>query len=57
VIDFKTGAVPAHAAAIPAAHLRQMEAYGAALQVIFPAREVRTALLYTAAPRLFELTG
>ena len=32
-----------------------MTAYSEALQVIFPGREVKAALLYTAAPRLFEL--
>ena len=40
VIDFKTGRVPANAAAIPAAHRAQMRAYGEALRVIFPGREV-----------------
>ena len=37
---------------IPAAHLRQMAAYRAALRVIFPGRPVEAALLYTAAPVL-----
>jgi ATP-dependent helicase/nuclease subunit A len=32
-----------------------MDAYVAALRVIFPGREVRAALLYTAGPQLFEL--
>ena len=36
-------------------HLRQMAAYTAALRVIFPDRSVEAALLYTAAPRLFDL--
>ena len=55
VIDFKTGRVPAGAADIPASHRAQMDAYAEALRVIFPGREVRAALLYTAGPRLFEL--
>jgi ATP-dependent helicase/nuclease subunit A len=55
VIDFKTGRVPPDADAIPTSHRRQMQAYVAALQVIFPGREVRAALLYTAGPLLFEL--
>ena len=55
VIDFKTGRVPASDADIPASHRAQMDAYAAALAVIFPGREVRAALLYTAAPRLIEL--
>jgi len=55
VIDYKTGKVPASPEGIPAAHRAQMKAYGEALAVIFPGREVRTALLYTAGPALFEL--
>jgi ATP-dependent helicase/nuclease subunit A len=57
VVDFKTGRVPADEAAIPLAHRRQMEAYVEALRIIFPGREVRAALLYTAAPRLFQLAA
>jgi ATP-dependent helicase/nuclease subunit A len=55
VVDFKTGRVPPDADAIPTSHRRQMQAYGEALQVIFPGRAVRAALLYTAGPLLFEL--
>jgi len=56
VADFKTGRrAPASAEAIPAAHLRQMAAYRAALQVIFPDRPVEAALLYTAVPVLHRL--
>ena len=55
VIDFKTGRVPADAAAIPNAHRAQMSAYVEALQVIFPARQVSASLLYTAGPKLIEL--
>lgn len=56
VIDFKTGRqAPATLADVPPYHLRQMAAYRAALQVIFPGREVRAALLYTAGPVLFDL--
>ena len=56
VVDFKTGrAVPGAVAEIPAAHLRQMAAYVAALEVIFPGRGVSAALLYTSGPALHEL--
>ncbi|NIJ24347.1 ATP-dependent helicase/nuclease subunit A [Sphingomonas japonica] len=56
VIDFKTGRrAPGSLAAIPDYHLAQMGAYAAALEAIFPGREVRAALLYTAAPVLYEL--
>jgi ATP-dependent helicase/nuclease subunit A len=49
--------VPDGEADIPASHLQQMSAYVQALRVIFPAHEVKAALLYTAGPRLFEVAG
>jgi ATP-dependent helicase/nuclease subunit A len=55
VIDFKTGRVPADIDQIPSSHRAQMAAYSEALAVIFPGRAIRSALLYTAEPRLFEL--
>jgi ATP-dependent helicase/nuclease subunit A len=58
IADFKTGRrAPADLAGIPGAHLRQMAAYRAALQIIFPDRPVEAALLYTAGPRLHALPG
>jgi ATP-dependent helicase/nuclease subunit A len=55
VIDYKTGRAPPGERDIPASHRAQMAAYADALRVIFPGREVRSALLYTAGPRLFDL--
>jgi ATP-dependent helicase/nuclease subunit A len=56
LIDFKTGrSVPAAPGEIAPAQLRQMAAYVAALEVIFPGRRVEAALLYTAEPRLHPL--
>lgn len=56
MVDFKTGRkAPEKASEIPAAHLRQMAAYSAALRTIFPGRKVEAALLYTAAPILHPL--
>jgi len=55
VIDFKTGRAPATDADIPNAHRAQMSAYAQALQIIFPGREVRASLLYTAGPKLIEV--
>jgi ATP-dependent helicase/nuclease subunit A len=56
IADFKTGRrAPPTIADIPAAHLRQMAAYRAALRVIFPDRPVEAALLYTAGPVLHPL--
>jgi ATP-dependent helicase/nuclease subunit A len=58
VVDFKTTRrPPASATAIPRATLRQMAAYVAALEAIYPGREVRAGLLYTHAPALFDLPG
>jgi len=57
VIDFKTGRVPPGNGDIPPSHLAQMEAYSQALAVIFPGRQLRSALLYTAGPALFEIAG
>ncbi len=56
VVDFKTTRrPPTLAEAIPRATLRQMAAYTAALEAIYPGRTVRAAVLYTHAPRLFEI--
>ncbi|MGD9810985.1 MAG: double-strand break repair helicase AddA [Sphingobium sp.] len=56
IVDFKTGRqVPESTDLIPVAYLRQMAAYVAALETIFPGRRVEASLLYTAAPRLFVL--
>ncbi|HEX7781189.1 MAG TPA: double-strand break repair helicase AddA [Sphingobium sp.] len=58
VVDFKTGGrIPDAPGSVPAAHLRQMAAYVAALEVIFPGRTVEAALLYTAGPALIALPG
>jgi ATP-dependent helicase/nuclease subunit A len=56
IVDFKTGRrAPASLDEVPLAHLNQMAAYHAALGVIFPDRQIEAALLYTAAPVLFDL--
>ena len=56
IIDFKTGRrVPASAEAVEPYYLRQMAAYVAALEQVFPGRPVTAALLYTEAPRLITL--
>lgn len=56
VIDFKTGRVPQTEADVPNSHRAQMHAYVEALQVIFPGRQVTASLLYTAGPKVIELT-
>ena len=58
VIDFKTGRnFPADAASVPDGHRAQMDAYAAALKIIFPGRRVEASLLYTAGPQLIRLPG
>lgn len=56
VVDFKTGRrAPDRLDAVPPYHIRQMAAYVAALEVVFPGRRVEAGLLYTAGPVLFAL--
>lgn len=56
VVDFKTGRkVPADAASVPDYYKAQMGAYAAVLQGIFPDRQVRAVLLYTAGPTRIDL--
>lgn len=56
VVDFKTARrPPADLAAIPDSTLRQMAAYVAALEVIYPGRKIEAAVLYTQTPELFAL--
>lgn len=58
IVDFKTGRlVPDSAKEAPLSYLRQMAAYVAAIEKIFPGRPVKAALLYTHGPRLFELSA
>ena len=55
-IDYKSNAtVPANAAATPEGLLRQMGAYQTALEAIYPAKKVETALLWTRDARLMPL--
>jgi ATP-dependent helicase/nuclease subunit A len=56
VADFKTSRrPPATPDEIPAYHLRQMAAYRAALEAIFPGRPVEAVLVYTAGPLVHPL--
>ena len=53
IVDFKSNrAPPENDAAIPEAYLRQLAAYRAVLSRIYPQREVRCLLLWTAQPLL-----
>ncbi|WP_379550055.1 double-strand break repair helicase AddA [Qipengyuania sp. DGS5-3] len=56
VVDFKTARRPPHdLEAIPQTTLKQMAAYVAALEVIYPGRRIEAAVLYTQTPQLFRL--
>jgi ATP-dependent helicase/nuclease subunit A len=55
VVDYKTGRAPERTEDIPKSHRLQMEAYRQALAVIFPDRDIQSALLYTAAGRFFTV--
>ncbi len=58
VVDFKTTRRPPPSAdAIPLATQRQMAAYVAALEAIYPGRAVRAGVLYTHAPALFVIAA
>ncbi len=58
IVDYKTNrAPPTDAAATPEVYLRQMAAYRALVGQIFPARNVRCALLWTDGPELMSLDG
>jgi ATP-dependent helicase/nuclease subunit A len=58
VVDFKTARrPPASLAEIPESTLRQMAAYAAALEAIYPGREICAAVLYTHTPALFAIPG
>ncbi|MBB3861131.1 ATP-dependent helicase/nuclease subunit A [Novosphingobium hassiacum] len=56
IVDFKTARrPPVSLAEIPGAYIRQMAAYVAALEAIYPGVPVEAALLYTHSPQLFVL--
>ncbi len=55
-VDFKSNPqVPTRAEDIPEGFLRQMAAYGAALAQIYPDREIKTAILWTAQQTLMDV--
>ena len=55
-VDFKTARrPPATLGEVPVGILRQMAAYAAALEAVYPGRTISGALLYTQSPALIEL--
>jgi ATP-dependent helicase/nuclease subunit A len=58
LVDFKTARrPPATLGEVPKATLKQMAAYAAALESVYPGRRVEAALLYTQVPMLMEIPG
>jgi ATP-dependent helicase/nuclease subunit A len=58
LVDFKTGRkVPQSEAEVPVPQLRQMAHYVAALEAIFPSKQVEANLLYTAGPAMLTLSA
>jgi ATP-dependent helicase/nuclease subunit A len=56
VIDYKSNRPPpGDVSRTPALYLRQMAAYRSVLERIYPGKSIRCAILWTAAPALFEL--
>ena len=58
LIDYKTGRlVPVSAEKTPVAYVRQMAAYKAVMEKIYPEKKIRCFLLWTEAPKLTEITS
>ncbi len=58
LVDYKTNRPPPDSVDLVApAYLRQLAAYRAALEIIYPDRTIRCALLWTDGPRLMEIEG
>lgn len=56
IVDFKTARrPPSTAGSVPDSTLKQMAAYAAALEVIYPGRTIRAGVLYTQTPQLIEI--
>ena len=56
IVDFKSNRPPpAKPEGVPHAYLYQMAAYEALIRRVYPGRAVRSALLWTYAPRLMPL--
>ncbi|MEM1410141.1 MAG: 3'-5' exonuclease, partial [Pseudomonadota bacterium] len=57
IAEFKTSRwIPASPSDIPEPHRRQAEIYGQLVSEIYPGRGVRSLLIYTTAPKVFDLS-
>ena len=58
LVDFKTARrPPSGLAQVPLTTLKQMAAYAAALEAIYPGRAIEAAVLYTQTPLLVPIPG
>ena len=58
LIDYKTGrSIPDSAEKTPLAYIRQMAAYKAVMEKIYPDRKIKCFLLWTEAPLLTDITS
>jgi len=57
IADFKTNRMPGRIDEVPGAYVRQLAAYRAVLQKLYPDRPVRAALVWTEGPDLMELSA
>ena len=57
IADFKTNRMPSRIDEVPKAYVRQLAAYRAVLQRLYPDRPVRAALIWTEGPDLMELSA
>lgn len=58
LIDYKSGRViPRDIRETPQAYIRQMAAYKALIEKIYPDKNIRCFLLWTEAPKLTEITS
>jgi ATP-dependent helicase/nuclease subunit A len=58
IVDFKTNQTPPrNESEVPATYLRQLALYRAVLGLLYPAKPVRAALLWTEAPEMMEISS
>ncbi len=56
VVDYKSNAVvPTRAEEVPEGYLRQLGAYAAAMQALYPERQIETAILWTSEARMMRM--
>jgi ATP-dependent helicase/nuclease subunit A len=58
IVDFKTNQTPPrNESEVPVTYLRQLALYRAVLALLYPAKPIRAALLWTEAPEMMEISS